>query len=93
MEKESKILSELNKAGVRNVPELICGNDIDDHLTRTHNFMLEAWNAGGTAITPRAQLEDLLAHSTSSKQFVQAIYRTFVGTYSIESPCNSSGPT
>lgn len=63
MEKESKILSELNKAGVRNVPELICGNDIDDHLTRTNNFMLEAWNAGGTAITPRAQhrfLEDFI---------------------------------
>jgi hypothetical protein len=36
MEKESKILSDLNKVGVRNVPELICGNDIEDQLTRTH---------------------------------------------------------
>lgn len=55
MEKESHILSLLDKAGVRNVPKLVCGDDIDGHLTRTHEFVSKPWNAGGMEITPRAQ--------------------------------------
>lgn len=85
MEKESEILSDLNKAGVRNVPKLICGDDIDGHLTLTQKFISKPWNAGGTGITSRAQhrfLEDFvgkhLCHFTSSKQLMQAVYDAFI---------------
>jgi len=91
MEKESEILSEPNKAGMRNIPNLICRDDIEGHLTYTHEFSCKPWNAGGREITPRAQhrfLEDIigkhLCHFTSSKQFMQAVYDAFVGAYSIE---------
>lgn len=41
LERESDILRELNKAGVRNVPRLLCGGDIPGHVTRSHIFAIE----------------------------------------------------
>lgn len=40
LERESDILRELNAAGVRNVPKLICGGDVDGsaHITRSYEF-------------------------------------------------------
>ena len=97
MEKESDILLQLNQAGVRNVPRLVCGDDIAGHLTRTHEFISKPWNVGGTEITPRAQhrfLEDFvgkhLCHFTSSKQFMQAVYDAFTGMDFVEPPRNNS---
>jgi len=70
MEKESEILSELSKAGMRNVPKLVCGDNIG-HLTCTHEFLSKPWNVGGTKITPRTQHRFL-------EDFVGKIYATLL---------------
>ncbi|KAF8808724.1 hypothetical protein BYT27DRAFT_7255351 [Phlegmacium glaucopus] len=41
LEKESEILSRLNAAGVRNVPALACGDDIEGQLRGHHRFAEE----------------------------------------------------
>lgn len=38
LEKESDILKTLNDAGVRNVPNLVCGGDIEGHETLTNRY-------------------------------------------------------
>ena len=39
MEKESDILLQLNQAGVRNVPRLVCGDDIAGHLALMNSYL------------------------------------------------------
>jgi Fungal protein kinase len=41
LEQESQTLRTLNAAGVRNVPVLDCGGDIEHHVTRSHIFGAE----------------------------------------------------
>lgn len=88
MEKESTILDDLNTNHCQNVPELICGDDIEEHLTVTKTYAKEAWNIGGkpndivqrvhTRFTQK-QVGYHLDEFKSSKEFLQAVFDAFLG--------------
>ncbi|KAF9003414.1 hypothetical protein BDQ17DRAFT_1409223 [Cyathus striatus] len=86
MEKETSILEDLNKEGVRYVPQLICGGDVANQTTRADKFNEKSWVRGEVKLTPRAHhrfLVDFIGrpvkHFSHSKQMLQATYDAFSG--------------
>ncbi|PPQ89807.1 hypothetical protein CVT25_007412 [Psilocybe cyanescens] len=89
MEKESDILRFLNEKKVRNVPQIICGDDLPGQYqtTTTQDFADEKWNAGArkAQFVKRAHTrfsEDFIGlplyKFKSSKQFLRAVYDAFL---------------
>ncbi|KAF8871385.1 hypothetical protein CPB84DRAFT_792004 [Gymnopilus junonius] len=87
MEKETDILQTLNKNEVRNVPKLVCGDDLDGHFTITKDYASKSWNVGGREenLSRRAHIrfgEDFvgirLHRFSSSKEFLQAVFDAFI---------------
>ncbi|KAF9461774.1 hypothetical protein BDZ94DRAFT_1220970 [Collybia nuda] len=84
LERESEILRTLNAAGVQNVPELICGGDVDGygHATRSHEM---PWKCGMHNIVQRIHhhfvgkdVVQKLDRFKSSKDLMKAVYDAFI---------------
>ena len=90
MEKETDILRTLNQKEVRNVPKLICGDDLQGQSTLTKDFVSEPWNLGALEedLSKRSHMrfgEDFIGQHLrtfeSSKQFLQAVFDAFIGMW------------
>ncbi|KAF9456476.1 hypothetical protein BDZ94DRAFT_1241514 [Collybia nuda] len=71
---ESDILRTLNDACIRNVPQLICGEDIDGHChsTRSHSF---AANYMDENIGPKRMLWECGIHNTMQRVYYRLVSR------------------
>ncbi|KIM35916.1 hypothetical protein M413DRAFT_449536 [Hebeloma cylindrosporum] len=88
LDKESSILKELTDAKVRNIPKYICGDDVPGQITRTQEFVGEAWKAGPTSESAKVKrlhhhlLTDFVGHRItkfkSSHELMKAIYDAYL---------------
>ncbi|KAH7902752.1 hypothetical protein BJ138DRAFT_982209, partial [Hygrophoropsis aurantiaca] len=88
MEKEGDILRKLNKAGVRNVPKLLCAGDVGGDSTQTtksYNLINKPWRIGKRPLMPHThsrQAVDVVGKTvhevTSSRQLVRVIHDAFI---------------
>ncbi|PPQ92796.1 hypothetical protein CVT25_003907 [Psilocybe cyanescens] len=89
MEKESDILRYLNEKKVRNVPQILCGDDLpgQHQTTATQDFANEDWNAGARKAQFVQRVHTRFAEDfiglplykfASAKQFLQAVYDAFL---------------
>jgi hypothetical protein len=91
LEKESDILKTLNDAKVRNVPNLVCGGDIEGHRTLTNDYVSDnaynSWKCGcNSLIVERIHHRFVgdfvgrhLSEFTSTKQMMLAVRDAYIG--------------
>ncbi|KAH7906586.1 hypothetical protein BJ138DRAFT_1071530 [Hygrophoropsis aurantiaca] len=88
MEKEGDTLRILNKAGVRNIPTLLCAGDVgggDAQSTKTYSLINKPWRIGERPLTPHThyrQAVDVVGKTVheiaSSRQLVRVIHDAFI---------------
>ncbi|KAF9553280.1 hypothetical protein CPC08DRAFT_645858 [Agrocybe pediades] len=95
--KECSTLYALNKAGVRNVPKLIAGGDVDIDvlITSSQQYFRAKWNVSGR-VSSRARVLNRMVVDfvgkplecfSSTKQFLGAVYDAFIAHYDAYIKC------